>query len=649
MKPWKIIVLFAGIALFAASQPLRAENIVFPADAGVIDVTKAPYNARGDGKTDDTLAIQQALSQFPNANKIIYLPNGTYLISDTLKWPAGTSEGNSYKRTTLQGQSRAGTIVRLRDNAPDYNDFNKRKAMIYTGPHPAQRFGNEIRNLTVDSGSGNPGVAAVQFNTSNQGCVREVTIRSGDGKGLIGLDMSFVNEIGPLLIKNVSVSGFDIGIKTGGAVNSMTLEHITLENQNQFGFRNEGEIVNIRGLKSSNAVPAVSNGPGSSFITLLDSTLHGKGRAAHAIENEATFFARNVTTSGYAGALKNSDGKSVTGPKIEEFVSHPILSLFPSPARSLNLPIKETPEVPWDGLKDWASPTHFGVDLSNKDKKHDDTQAFQQAIDSGKTTVYLPNGTYKINGDVRVRGNVRRIIGCKATIEGEGAMIVDEGAAPVVVIERVNRGYGQAPITNASSRTLVLSSCLNVTAGDVKGKGDLFIEDVVSNPFTSWQFHGQNVWARQFNVENMGTHISNDGGTMWIFGLKTERGGVLVETKNNAKTEICGGFNYSTTGPKTTPMFTIENSSVSITLGETNFNRNPYISIVSETRGDQTKVLYKGDAPGRHNGTMLPLYVGYAAPQGAAGVPMTQPVVRTEPPLAMPAPQSVPRETPATP
>ena len=32
---------------------------------------------------------QQALLEHPNGNKIIYLPNGTYLISATLRWPGG--------------------------------------------------------------------------------------------------------------------------------------------------------------------------------------------------------------------------------------------------------------------------------------------------------------------------------------------------------------------------------------------------------------------------------------------------------------------------------------------------------------------------------------------------------------------------------
>ncbi len=65
-----------------------AENIIFPANSGVIDVTAAPYNAKGDGVTDDTRAIQQALRDYPARGAIIYLPNGTYLLSRPLQWGA---------------------------------------------------------------------------------------------------------------------------------------------------------------------------------------------------------------------------------------------------------------------------------------------------------------------------------------------------------------------------------------------------------------------------------------------------------------------------------------------------------------------------------------------------------------------------------
>src|SRR5512134_1301190 len=66
----------------------------------VIDVTQPPFNAKGDGKTDDTAALVKVYDyvltemdkyewtpagpQSPLCEHIIYLPNGTYLVSDTI-------------------------------------------------------------------------------------------------------------------------------------------------------------------------------------------------------------------------------------------------------------------------------------------------------------------------------------------------------------------------------------------------------------------------------------------------------------------------------------------------------------------------------------------------------------------------------------
>src|SRR5690606_7716054 len=65
------------------SAPALPE-IVFPSDAGIIDVTKPPYNAKGDGVTDDTAAINQALKDYN------YGTNGETFMSYTIYLPAGT-------------------------------------------------------------------------------------------------------------------------------------------------------------------------------------------------------------------------------------------------------------------------------------------------------------------------------------------------------------------------------------------------------------------------------------------------------------------------------------------------------------------------------------------------------------------------------
>ena len=56
--------LACGLALLAgcANAPARAENIVFPADAGVLNVRD--LGVKGDGTTDDTAALQAAIDKY---------------------------------------------------------------------------------------------------------------------------------------------------------------------------------------------------------------------------------------------------------------------------------------------------------------------------------------------------------------------------------------------------------------------------------------------------------------------------------------------------------------------------------------------------------------------------------------------------------
>jgi hypothetical protein len=663
------------LAALVAVQAARAGETVFPDDVGLADV-KAKYGAKGDGATDDTAAIQKALDE--NIGGIAFLPNGTYLISDTLKYPGRQSN------STIWGQSTDGAVLKLKDNCPGFTDPRRPKAMIWTGTKPAQRFKNYVRNLTFDTGRGNPGAIGAQFIANNTGAFREVTLRCGDARGPIGLDLGYTDEQGPCLIKNVKVIGFDVGISCRHAVDSITFENITMEGQRVAGLQNDGQCVSIRGVVSSNSVPAIVN---NGVMALLDSKLTGKGEAAIVNSKGGHLFARNIQTAGYAGAIANQagTGKGAGAGKVEESVSHPILSVFPSPQHSLNLEIKETPDVEWGDPAAWVSVAKFGAVPSagrpgggggpapggarpagtrpgggsgnkgagrggptpaptvlkaprpdaggdtgqppaqpdaSRASPGDATEAVQQAIDSGARTLYFPKGQYTIDGTVHIRGKVQRIIGLgqEATLRGSGHFQLDDDAAgpPVVVIENL-QGLAKGFLQN-SKRTIVLRNMavqalggLNTTDGFVsQSSGDVFLEDVVSSIL---RFSGGGrIWARQLNTERQGTHILNDGCTLWILGLKTERGGTLVHTRSG-QTEICGGFGYTTTLEEGAPEFIVENASVSITFGETNFspNHGSFDPVVREIRGGQTRDLRPADCPKRTGGSVLTLFVGYPA------------------------------------
>ncbi len=576
-------------------QPLAgAENIVFPANAGIIDVTKAPYLAKGDGVADDTAAIQKALDDHPNAGAIIYLPNGVYRITNTLTWPTGRDD--SGKRTSLQGQSRDGTIIALKDACPGYADPRRPRAMVYTGYAPAQRFGNEVRNLTLDSGADNPGCCALRFIANNQGGVYDVAIVSGDGQGLAGLDMAYTNEEGPLLIARLKVVGFDYGVQTAGILASETIEDLRLEHQNLAGLRNGGQPLSIRGLTSLNDVPAVHNASG--LLMLIDSHLvgEGAGKSQPAIINEHGIIARNITTEGYATALDNryGDKQTLPGPKVAEFRTPAAALLGGKATGTLGLPIKETPTVPWDDPASWAV-----VQGRN-------AAAVQAAIDSGATTVFLPRGEYDMDQTVVVRGKVRRVLGGKPWLKVSGALrstaapmfrLVD-GAEPVVSLERLDTDFSGGPfwfISHDAARTMVLrqiqcnyqgAACYRNT-----GSGDLYIEDVVGSSFT---FTRQNVWARQFNSErnsDPGLHVLNDGGTVWALGFKTEGGGTQWETRGGGRSEILGGEIGVTNQGKMAPMFVNHESQMTAAVMEVCFNNDPFDKPVSETLGGVARML----------------------------------------------------------
>ena len=598
---------------------------VFPdlaeAEGGVINVKD--YGAKGDGVTDDTAAFKKAIERnsIANQGKIIYVPKGTYLVSDTINWPRGENRGDYYKRTTLIGENRDKTIIKLRDSQPSF--ATKPKAIIDTNHNRANGFFNRIENLTVNTGSENEKAIAIKFNSNNGGGIFDVSVVSGDGRGSHGIDLAGA-EIGPLLAKNISVTGFDTGIKVGGGkTNSVHLENINLKQQQQLGIDHAMQVLTIRNLQSSNRVPAILTRKHSATLTLAEAKLEGTdGVEVAAIETEyredgggtsgekktvETFLA-NVEQTGYkytAQVYDCEDGELVNIIQdIEQWTCGSSLRGFSTQTEALKLPVKPTPYLPSNLRNSIVVEEYTG-------------KAIQQAIDTPRVkTIFLPNGKYRVDQPIIVRGSVQKIIGMHAFFDNQSerpTFIVRDGREPTVALERID----DASVVHDSRRSLVVKhASLDSYKNTKRGTGDLFLEDVtLIRTAGLMKTRNQNVWARSLNIEaatgGSQAKITNIGSILWILGLKTENPGTIIKNQDRGKTEVLGGFIYVNQDiPDANPaqaQYINDNSQMSILTRSQVFNQTGYEVLVKEVKDGKVKKLAN---PDRQAGKVFP-YIGY--------------------------------------
>ena len=680
-------------------------HIVYPQSAtAVIDVTKPPFSAVPDGKTDCTKALIKAIDfvsgeyekafnktledlksqkddnalisfevrkvggklnvPFPETQPkgyIIYLPRGTYLVSDTISYTSETLYNILFSVRWLEmnavirivGEDKENTVIKLKDNCKGF-EFGARKPVInfIKGEKSGVAMTNLLSNLTVDIGKNNAGAVGVRFFANNTGAVTDLNIISSDDekRGYAGFEI--VDEkVSGAFIRNLFVDGFDYAIRVTAQQHALAFEHIHVKNQRIAGVYHMGAVVSIRDLISENTVNAVFTVGFTAELILVDSLLIGGGEDYAAVNVEYGFgYLRNVRCEGYGIGFRSYFGERIPcGEMPYEISTHGEHSLFknaplPEFFDTANMP--DPPEFPTD-YRVFKSVADFGA---KGDGVTDDTLAIQSALNSGAEGVYFEGDRYLITAPIHIPSTVRVVdfmfsdlrVGRElAKTEGVGVFTVDEGENPLLICNLF--GWEQfhgvmTLIDNNSTRTLCLrmlhtqgaatyqnhkeggvvfiENCA-CTVGGVPGAGlrkeGLKGEDefISARHIPCFNFKGQTVFARQINPERATCEILNDGGELTILGFKTEEEGTAFRTVNGGKTTVLGGICCIGTNSQIPLVENIDsNSMIVLSTMITNPKQLFPIAVREEKQGEE-KILRDEILPKRAMlSYVIPKYIG---------------------------------------
>jgi sugar lactone lactonase YvrE len=156
---------FDATPLAALPEPVASDLIPLP--AGDTWVNAHDLGAKGDGQTDDTAALQNAIAN----HHTVYLPSGFYLVHDTLKLLPGT---------VLIGLHPGATQIILPDKTPGFAGTGGPKALI-EAPHGGS---NVVTGIGLYTSGNNPRAVAALWMAGTNSMMNDVRFLGGHGTPL---------------------------------------------------------------------------------------------------------------------------------------------------------------------------------------------------------------------------------------------------------------------------------------------------------------------------------------------------------------------------------------------------------------------------------------------------------------------------------
>ncbi len=547
----------------------------------VIDVTKAPYFADNTGESDCTQVLCQVIDdclreyitnleklknellelakktdgnvyigveegriidgellmtlpkELPPA-KIIYLPKGTYLVSDTVTY---TFENLNCQQQIgyvcelcryihILGEDRENTVIKLADNAPGFEEgsqkpvlsFNKASIMDKETTNCAQQ--NTLEDISIDCGTGNNGAIGVLYASSNLGRIENVNIKGNDS--FCGIVFDYGSEG---CFCSINIEGFDYGIKTTHTSPAVFDDVDLSKNNKACVYTKNGNLNFIN----------VNWGKIPSFF------FEKSGNGRYYVRD------KNVTCIG-----------DTTGNHLfteEENLIEPC-SKWPKNKRTRD-------------FNKWAFIDDYGA---VGDGKTDSTFAIQKAFDSGKEVIIFGEGCYLINQTIKIPQTVKTVDFMYGKIlpgyslligEMEGMFDICEESDDFLFAEHFSPDEnfsGFFRMFKHSAKRPFMVKDTNITAGlyfNTVDDNEVYFDNCAT--FSSHysqdlmhrdgyvpvfcrviliELHNQKAYGRNLNVERPDVAILNDNSLCLVDGYKTEGPGKLLKSINGGKTRF---------------------------------------------------------------------------------------------------------------
>ncbi|MDR3736808.1 MAG: glycosyl hydrolase family 28-related protein [Acidobacteriaceae bacterium] len=414
----------AGLCLYAAASAVASTSL-YPVklqDPRAVYLTREAFPVHADGVGDDTAALQAAIDHVQSTQRqgILFIPEGRYLVSDTLHVWAGIR---------LIGYGAHRPVLVLAPGTPGFSGTSHRFMVEFCSERPvdpaahapngtASTFYSAMSNIDMEIGEGNPSAVGVRFHVAQHSYLSHLRIQAGSA-------FAAIEDAGNLMT-NLELIGGDYGIYTGLTAPTwpFVLMDSHLSGQRVAAIRSSSARPTLVRLQIDHVPTALLvEPPHVDQIVIIQSTLSeitGTAIFLGDVTNRRTGLIANqlrcrhvatllslplqppllapgklyVVTSLRFGLRLTASGEDQddTGSLTLESHMHAVSVLPPVPATDI-------PPLPPPAT--WVSIRSFGA---AGDGNTDDTDAFRGALASHRP-LYVPTGRYRITAPLQLPRN----------------------------------------------------------------------------------------------------------------------------------------------------------------------------------------------------------------------------------------------------